>query len=279
MNRFSLLRWILASSGSALIMTTALMAQSYEDQARAILQLYEAGQRDSAYTLIEPLKRSARFVPAVIFTRAQMTPDDRALGLFKEIVALEPGGAWADEAVYQLVRRYADKRDSLAAHTWMSSLRVNHPRSPFIPAAEDLLRNTSGWMTAEPDAPERPTTAAETPKSAPTSTPPKSSPVASSPKRPAPTPVATTPSETYRASGMRGFALQVGIFPTRKAAEDKAASLKKKNVRALPLPKTVDGKKQYALVVGPYKSIDEANKKKGTIATACDCAAFVVRVE
>lgn len=278
MNRFPLLRWILTGSGSALMLTTALMAQSYEDQARSILKLYESGQKDSAYTMIEPLKRSARFVPAVIFTRAQMTPDDRALGLLKEIVALEPGGAWADEAVYQLVRRYADKRDSLAAHTWMGALRLNYPRSPFIPAAEDVLRNTSGWMTIEPDAPERTATASEPPKPTTVSSEPKRTTATSEPKRSTTTPAAAT-TETYRASGMRGFALQVGLFPTRKAAEDKAAALKKKNVRALPLPKTVDGKKQYALVVGPYKSIDEANRKKGTIATACDCAAFVVKVE
>ena len=264
-------RLLLGSIGSAFVMTAALHAQSYDEQARVILQLYDQGQKDSAYTLIEPLKKSARFVPSVIYTRAQMTPDDRALGLYKEIVALEPGGAWADDAVNQLVHRYADKRDSMAAHTWMNALRVNYPRSPFIPEADDLLRNTTGWMAVEPDPADRTVT------SQPRRETPKKTPPTSDPRR---TPTTTTaPAETYRASGMRGFALQVGLFPTRKAAEDRAAELKKKNLRALPLPKTVDGKKQFALVIGPYKTIEDANKKKGTISTTCACPAFVVRVE
>jgi hypothetical protein len=271
MNRSTILRLLAVSIGSALVMTTSLLAQSYDEQARIILQLYEQGQKDSAYTLIEPLKRTARFVPSVIYTRAQMTPDDRALGLYKELVALDPGGPWADDALNQLIRRYADKRDSLAASTWMNTLRVNHPRSPFIPDADDLLRNTTGWMAFEPEPADRATTSQprrETPK--------KTPPTSDARRTPTTT---TTPSETYRASGMRGFALQVGLFPTRKAAEERAAELKKKSLRALPLPKTVDGKKQYALVIGPYKTIEDANKKKGTISTTCACPAFVVRVE
>src|SRR5688500_11885146 len=97
-------------------------AQSHEERARAILQLFETGQKDSAYQLIEPLKKEARFVPAVIYTRAQMTPDDRALNLYREIIALEPGGGWADDASYQLVQRYVEKRDSAAAYTWTAVL-------------------------------------------------------------------------------------------------------------------------------------------------------------
>jgi hypothetical protein len=242
--------------------STAYAQPSYDERARAILLLYDTGQKDTAYQLIEPLKREARFVPSVIFTRAQMTPDDRALSLYREIIALEPGGAWADDAAYQLVRRYIDKKDSMAAYTWAGVLRTNYPRSPFVAMSDEVLRGVTAWVVDDdPDGP----LLADNSKSTKTATKPK--------------PDETKPAETYRKSGMRGFALQVGLFPTKAAAEKRAAELAPKKVKAVALPKTVDGKKQYALVVGPYKTIAEAGKKKAALSTSCDCPAFVVKVE
>ena len=75
------LRTVVLAAIALLAASAAAVSQTptYEEQAREILRLYEAGQKDSAYILIEPLKKSARFVPAVLYTRAQLTPDDRAL--------------------------------------------------------------------------------------------------------------------------------------------------------------------------------------------------------
>jgi len=125
---------ILGAFCAGLLMTySAATAQTNpEDQARTILQLFESGQKDSAYVLLEPLKKTARFVPAVIYVRAEMTPDDRALGLYKELIAMEPASPWAEKASYQLVVRYAEKRDSLAAYLWDGVLRKNYGSSQFV---------------------------------------------------------------------------------------------------------------------------------------------------
>ncbi len=305
-------------------------AQSYEDQAKTILQLFESGQKDTAYALLEPLKKHARFVPAVIYTRARMTPDDRALALFKEVVAMEPGGRWADQAALQLVSRYVDKRDSLAAYHWTEVLRVNYPRSPLVADAEDLLDGVRIWRSPEEDS-------ADTPKGDPAKIKEASPGTAAKAKDPAqkeqkkaeekkaevkkpaekaevkkmaektdvkkaaekkveekkaeakkdsavksPESAAQktgSASEVYKSSGMKGYAIQVGIFPSRNQAEVRSGELKKKNIRSVALPKVIDGKKQYALVVGPYQSIEDANKKKPIVASACDCKAFIVKVQ
>jgi cell division septation protein DedD len=257
----SLMRRLVPVVFAFVAVSSMASAQSFDERARTILQLFETGQKDSAYMLIEPLKKEARFVPSVIYTRAQMTPDDRALSLYREIIALEPGGGWADDAAYQLVRRYIDKRDSAAAHTWANVLRTNYPRSPFVAMSDESLRGVTTWLLLEdPDGPvlsdrdgRTKVTRKEEPK----------------------------PAETYKASrsNMRGYALQVGLFPTRAAAEKRATELSKKKLKAVALPKTVEGKKQYALVVGPYKTIDEAGRKKSTVSTGCNCQAFVVKVE
>ncbi|MBC8144947.1 MAG: SPOR domain-containing protein [bacterium] len=255
-------RTLVLSVAAIVCATASSSAQSHEERARMILQLFETGQSDSAYQLIEPLKKEARFVPAVIYTRAQMTPDDRALNLYREIIALEPGGGFADDAVYQLVRRYVEKRDSMAAYTWSGVLNTNYPRSPFLAVSDELLKGVVTWViddgaddiTGEKSA--------------------GSKPVASTKKTDA-----AKPAETYSKSGMRGFALQVGLFPTKSAAEKRATELRAKKLKAVPLPKMVDGKKHYALVVGPYKSPEEAGKKKPGIASSCACPAFIVKVE
>jgi hypothetical protein len=333
------------------LLTAGASAQSYDEQARNILKLYDAGQKDSAYVLIEPLKRRARFAPAILYTRARLTQDDRALPLFKEAIALDPSGAWADSSTFQLVRRYAEKRDSAAAYTWLTVLHNGYPKSNHVQSAEDLLASVKTWdvvdddvaekataklgegakagqRTAKAAAPSHPALGAE--KAAPKSltsgpraegTGPKA--ISSEPRsteKPAPKEVAkpvaaktavaakttaktedakpaaktekstkaaseksskatTQPVETYRSTGMSGYALQVGIFSTKKAALDQGKILRKKNIRTTALPKDVKGKKQYALIVGPYEHQEDAVKKKSAIASACNCQAYLVKVE
>ncbi len=314
MKPYSLVRAVAGAVAAGLLLFGSVVAQTgHEEQAKAILQLFESGQKDSAYALLEPLKKSARLEPAVLYVRAQMTPDDRALGLYKEVIAIEPTGPWADRAAFQLVSRYAEKRDSVAAYTWANALKANYPRSPLVAESEEVLKNPGSWRSANDDladlAPARGMTPAATTKptappkkaeekkaAAKPDTPPvkkvdaktpektdtKKSAVAdkSAEKKGAPTtkpPAAAT--EKYSASGMKGYALQVGLYPTRDKADDRAAELKKKNIRSVSLPKMIDGKKQYALVVGPYTSIEDATRKKPVIAGACDCKAFIVRVD
>jgi len=241
------------------------LAQSYEEQARSILALYESGNRDSAYALLEPLKTEARFVPAVLYARAEMTPDDRALTLYKEVIALEAGGAWADRACGALVRRYVDKRDSLAAATWLRILKVNYPRSPLTGVSEELVASTRDWIAFDAGSPG---TRRSRGRNDTTHT-----------SRSMRQSDSTRARETYSNSGMRGYALQVGLFPSRSAAERHATTLRAAGIDASPLPKMIDGRKNYALVVGPYATIEEANRRKASVSKACKCQAFTVRVQ
>lgn len=274
-------------------------AQDYEKEATEILKLYESGQKDTAYALVEPLKQSARFVPAAIYVRAQMTPDDRALNLYREILALEPNGPWADEAAYQLVRRYIDKRDSLAAWTWFGVLQRMSPQSPYVAGAESAMKDVDKWELEMPEAEEgtagKDVAAARTgstgspgkPASS-TSTGASSAPAVKEKtgektgEKSSSSSTSSTTKGTATAAGssdFSGYALQVGLFPTKEAAEKRVKELEAGTLRPKIFPKEVDGKTRYALVVGPYKSLEEANKAKPAVAKACDCGAFAVKVE
>lgn len=268
----------------------AALAQDYEKQATDILKLYESGQKDTAYTLVEPLKQSARFVPAALYVRAQMTPDDRALNLYREIVALEPSGPWADEATYQLVRRYIDKKDSLAAWTWFNVLQKSHPQSPYIAGAKSMLDDVDQWELEMPETEAGKDVAAAPAKGTGTSSGTSGKTGSSSGKTSstaetkekkdkAASTTTTTSGAAASSSDFSGYALQVGVFPTKAAAEKRIKELSAGSLRPKVFPKEVNGKTQYALVVGPYKSLEEANKAKPAVAKACDCGAFAVTVE
>ncbi|MCC7439301.1 MAG: SPOR domain-containing protein [Armatimonadetes bacterium] len=344
-----------------LIATNNASAQeAYQEQSLAILKLYESGdkgKRDSAYKLIDRLKsdRQARFVPVVLFVRGEMTPDDRSLNLYREVIALEPGGAWSDDAAAALVQRYAANRDSLGAHTWLAMLKSNYPRSPLASAMQDSIAGIKDWKL--PDAPAvapktgastkndtvrsqvrkpaqsagqsavrrdtaKTTKPATTAKTSTTSTTKKTSTATSSAKKSTSTssstkpttpkassttkPTATKPSSSKTTakptsstkpptgasktsaskpasdtvlSKLRGYALQVGVFPSKEAAQPQLTELQQKKLQVYALPKFIDGKKQYAVIVGPYPTLDDASNRKAEIAEACGCQAFIVKVE
>lgn len=260
----------------------SLHAQQYEEQALEILRLYEDGQTDTAYWLVEPLKRNARFVPAALFVRAQMTPDDRALGLYREVIALEPAGPYADDAAYQLVRRYTAKRDSLAAWTWFGMLERTFPQSPFVAVARELLGTQKVWSFA-PVVDEEEIEAATTRTvatgqgSRPTDDVVPTGSTARAPESRSDRDGETTPSES--AEEFRGYALQVGLLPTRAAAERRAAELAETGLQTESFEKMVDGRSAWAVVVGPYESREAAGADKARVAKACECGAFTVLVE
>ena len=232
-----------------------LSAQNFEEQALDILKLYEEGQKDTAYWLIEPLKRNARFVPAALYVRAQMTPDDRALNLYREVIALEPTGAWADEAAYQLVRRYVEKRDSIASWTWYRMLQKTYPQSPYVAKALSMIKEVHSWeiAMAEDEWKEDQFDAMAD--------------------------VEEVEEVTEEEDQFKGYALQVGLFPSEAAAEKRSKELRKKSLEPHIFPKEINGKTQYALVVGPYATQGDAAKAKPRIVDACECGAFTVLVE
>lgn len=248
-----------------------LAAQEFEEQAMEILRLYEEGQTDTAYWLVEPLKRNARFVPAALYVRAQMTPDDRALGLYREVIALSPSGPYADEAAYQLVRRYVEKRDSLAATTWYSMLSTHFPQSPYVAAARSAIENQGVWSFGDEEIDEI--------ASAPVL---EATPVDDSSDTTAVTPQPDPPTDLPTSAAndeFSGYALQVGLLPTEAAAERRAEEVRKKGLEPYIFRKSVDGRTGFAVVVGPYATAVEAADDKVRVASACECGAFTVLVE
>lgn len=239
---------ILSSLIGTLLLPMLLFGQTndYEARAKEILRLYESGKKDTAYILVEPLKKEARFVPAALYVRAQMTQDDRALGLYREAIALDPDGPWADESAWGLVRRYVEKRDSMAAHAWYAVLKKRYATSPYVEKAKQLVAGVRTWEIEMSDA--------------------------------ASTADASVPAETVE-DRFSGYALQVGLYPTTEAAEKRRAELEAKGLKPDIFPKGIDGRTQYALVVGPYSSLDEAGKEKANVAKICECGAFTVIVE
>ncbi len=262
----------------------SLVAQEFEEQAMEILRLYEEGQTDTAYWLVEPLKRNARFVPAALYVRAQMTPDDRALGLYREVIALDPTGAYADDAAYQLVRRYVEKRDSLAAIAWLSMLEEHFPQSPYLATARNSILMQTTWSFGEGAIADDEVEEMDVRSGASTQVKGQTSATevvdSTGLDDMAPASSATTSSTAGSdVDHFSGYALQVGLLPTKAAAERRAQEMRKKGLKPLIFEKDIDGRTGFAVVVGPYESAVKAADDKVRVATACECGAFTVLVE
>lgn len=257
----------IAAALTAAVLPTAMKAQGgYDEQAQAILRLFESGRKDTAYALIDTLKKVARFSPAVLYTRAQMTSDDRALGLYKELIALEPQGRYADKAALELVQRYIDKHDSLASYTWLTVLKDHYPVSPLINQADKAFRDVKSWKSpADSGTPAKTirkhgSAAKDTTKTTGKHTP--------RPKPPVSPPALT------------GYALQLTLYSTKEKAEARARQLvTEKKVRAVALPKPNGAVMQYAVVVGPYKTLKGALADKSRIKKLCGTDPLPVKIE
>lgn len=264
MHRFRTATLLLAVFGIQGILTLeTVTAQSFDEQARSILALFDAGRTDTAYALIEPLKRTARFVPAILYARAHMTPDDRALPLYKEAIALEPGGAWADRSCFALVLRYVEKGDSAAAATWLNVLSNGYPRSSYTQRATEIVEARRDWIAFDDGTDKSRRNTTDRGKQTTTRRGSDSS----------------KPKSVDATRELRGYALQVGLLPTREAAEQRAAQIRAAGLNPSVFPKIVSGRKSYAVVVGPFESVVAANRQRSEVSRLCNCKAFTVRVE
>lgn len=275
-------------------MSQSSFSQTYENECKTILKLFESGKKDSAYSLIEPLKKKAPYSANVLYTRAQMTPDARAIGLYERIIALEPNGSFTERALYQLVRRHVENRDSLAASTWLAALRERFPNSANLKAAETSYNSVTSWkpelaLPTKSAKPEQNSSSSQGSNLANNTTANNSKPDALITK------TTTTPNPDTKPTNsnkneenkknkkdfITGIALQLGVFPTKEGANNALDKVQETypDLRMEALPKMVDGKKMYALITGPYKSIDAAKKSAMALSGACNCKPFPVNVE
>ena len=255
-----------------------LSAQNYDNDCKTILKLYESGKKDSAYVLIEPLKKKAPYSVSVLYTRAQMTPDARAISLYERIIALEPNGTFTERALYQLVRRHTENKDSLSAFTWLGLLKERFPSSANLKAAESAINSIVSWKgdlalpikNAKPDV--NLGTTSQTPNT--------DKAITTADKKET-KPNTDTKEVKSKKDFITGIALQLGVFPSKDLAEKAMDKVMEQfhDLRLEVLPKLEKGKKMYALITGPYKTIDLAKKSALALTGACNCKPFPVNVE
>ncbi len=243
--------------------------------------------------------------PGILFLHGVVAHDAvKALPLYEKIVQEHPESRWADDALWRIVQIYAVTGDTAQARRWLQEFEHRYPTSEYLLFARLLVKETVGLPALEqvdaaadtagqipvpptlraprynnqppaevPDFPPRggqapatPLQPGQTPPAAPV---PKTLSTPESPSAPVPVPpVDTVPKVRY--------GLQVGIYRMREAAAKELLKYQRLNLRAEIIEKQMGGEPHYAVVIGDYGSIEDAERAKKVVARFCQCKPFLI---
>lgn len=182
-----------------------------------------------------------------------------AVPYYKKILDNYPNSEFAPNALWRLIQYYAIVGDTTTAKKQLARFREKYPTSPFLTAANDIVRvsisdikykNREKYFATD-TAKEESKKEIETKQQIDTSTP-----VVNKPK----------------------YGLQVGIYSTKEAAEsEKNRLVKTGSFRSEVLEKLVSGERKYAVVIGNYDSEDEALRAKALVEKSCKCNPLIFK--
>lgn len=221
------------------------------------LQQYSQGRMAEVRTalpdlLVEyPTDAGVKLLLAVVLEDA-----DKALEIYKEIIAKSPESPWADDAYWRLVQYYGVKGDIDKAEFELANFRKRYPTSEFLLTATDVVRTCRSFTNSiekKLKAVEKKSAEAEKAGQKPEGSNQKKENSAGDSKQ----------------SGSYG--LQVGVFGTLEKAEIEKERFMANRLRTTIEEKLVEGKKMFAVVIGNYSSMDAAEAAKQIIQQQCNC--------
>ncbi|MBS1537584.1 MAG: SPOR domain-containing protein [Bacteroidetes bacterium] len=235
-----------------------------------------------------------------------------ALKIYEEIVKEHPDCEWADDAQWRIVQFYALKNDTSRAHKELTSYREKYPQSEFLLNASEMVKATVGLpkFTEKPVATtesksgkvpsktviieSKPITKPKDSKTPELKTSPKDNksstsntivakaiekdklPSSLTAKKDTIHTIAKPTISGKEISKKESWSLQVASYDSKESAEAEVKEYKKKRLRASILEKSIDGKTNYAVLIGEYTTREAADKAKVIVEKSCNCSPFVV---
>ena len=175
---------------------------------------------------------------------------------YKKILDKYPNSEFAPNALWRLIQYYAIVSDTATAKKQLSIFREKYPTSPFLYAANDIVRasiSDAKYKNKEKYHNE---------------------PVEESKKDTMDSKNEVPPAVVNK----QKYGLQVGIYSTKESAEfEKERFIKTARLRTEVLEKLVSGEKKFAVVIGNYDTEYEALKAKALVEKQCKCSPLIYR--
>lgn len=228
------------------------MAQTGAPDVQQLVDLVNRGQGDVVKAELPSLLTRYPNNPGILYVQALLTSEGaEAVRMYQSIVDNFPKSEWADDALYKVYQFYYSLGLYRTAELKMAQLKREYPSSKYITSS------------AGPEA-QKP--AAEAPK--PAATPP--------PAKPAATPQAQAESPAQPAGETGLFSLQVGAYTALTNADRQKKYFEERGYTAEVISRVRDGRSMYVVLVGAYRTYDEAKARAAEIKQRLNIDSFVL---
>jgi cell division septation protein DedD len=233
-------------------------AQTGAPDVQQLVDLVNRGQGDVVKAELPSLLSRYPNNPGILYVQALLTSEGaEAVRMYQSIVDNFPKSEWADDALYKVYQFYYSLGLYRTAELKMAQLKRDYPSSRYV---------TSGATAETSKLPEE----AKKPKTQAAATP--------AAQQPKPAAAPQTPGETaVPQAGETGlFSLQVGAYTALTNADRQKKFFEEKGYTAEVISRVRDGRSMYVVLVGAYRTYDEAKARAGEIKQRLNIDSFVL---
>ena len=242
---------------AALIAWSALaVAQSGAPDIQQLVDLVNRGQGDVVKAELPSLLSRYPNNPGILYVQALLTSEGaEAVRMYQSIVDNFPKSEWADDALYKVYQFYYSLGLYRTAELKMAQLKREYPSSRYIAGG---VSSEASKVPAD----------AQKPQQQPPATPPPAKP-ATTPQTPA-----DSPAQPTAEPGL--FSLQVGAYTALTNADRQKKYFEERGYTAEVISRVRDGRSMYVVLVGAYRTYDEAKSRAAEIKQRLNIDSFVL---
>ncbi len=232
------------------------VAQTGAPDIQQLVDLVNRGQGDVVKAELPSLLTRYPNNPGILYVQALLTSEGaEAVRMYQSIVDNFPKSEWADDALYKVYQFYYSLGLYRTAELKMAQLKREYPSSKYITSS------------AGPEA-VKPAAEAQKPQQKPAATPPPAKPTA------APAAPAESPAQQAGETGL--FSLQVGAYTALTNADRQKKYFEERGYTAEVISRVRDGRSMYVVLVGAYRTYDEAKARAAEIKQRLNIDSFVL---
>jgi cell division septation protein DedD len=232
------------------------VAQTGVPDIQQLVDLVNRGQGDVVKAELPSLLTRYPNNPGILYVQALLTSEGaEAVRMYQSIVDNFPKSEWADDALYKVYQFYYSLGLYRTAELKMAQLKREYPSSKYITSS------------AGPEA-VKPAAEAQKPQQKPAATPPPAKPTA------APAAPAESPAQQAGETGL--FSLQVGAYTALTNADRQKKYFEERGYTAEVISRVRDGRSMYVVLVGAYRTYDEAKARAAEIKQRLNIDSFVL---
>ncbi len=255
------MKCLLPMTLTILMSLTASRAQDQSPDINKYLERIESGHSDEVRTELPSLLSTYPNNPGVLYLQGVLTPDGtEAVRIYQSIVDNFPKSEWADDALYKVYQFYYAIGLYRTAELKLNQLKTDYPQSKYVASVALHDVKTLPDETQKSDSVQ----AERAPAPA----------VASMPNAEKP---AVEEREAALDETPRGqYALQVGAYSQQVNAEKQKLFFEDLGFSVDVLNKVKDSRSLFVVLVGEYRSVDEAKVKGAEIKKKYNINSMVV---